>query len=276
MLAPDIDLDAVKHLYAIDPTVTALAHCKSSGGTARPELDQLDPDMATGVSATTITYDRLKVWLASQVRTPAKKAKIVKAWRTSAAGLKSDLPSCAACGRRGIGQVVQSVQLGLLDCYRSTAVQIATIESVSVRYRPAFSVYTRDQDGAVVYYNLHPELACRDQKIPAHEFDPIINVTFPICEASCLPGVPHDPNGPVPKPPKLSLQAGIDFGWADRIGLPALTPVERALISPARIYGTIIKLTDSGQHQRRLRGHMITFRHSGAGSQRATTLAIVV
>ncbi len=47
MLAPDIDLDAVKHLYAIDPTVTALAHCKSSGGTALPELDQLDPDMAT-------------------------------------------------------------------------------------------------------------------------------------------------------------------------------------------------------------------------------------
>jgi hypothetical protein len=35
--------------------------------------------MAAGVSATAITYDRLKAWLASQVRTPAKKAKIVMA-----------------------------------------------------------------------------------------------------------------------------------------------------------------------------------------------------
>ena len=65
----------------------------------------------------------------------------------------------------------------------------------------------------------------------------------------------------VPKIPKLSIAAGIDFGHPDRLGLPQLTLVEELIISRSRLYVSILKLCGNvaAERQTAKKGHVITF-----------------
>ena len=65
----------------------------------------------------------------------------------------------------------------------------------------------------------------------------------------------------VPKIPKLSIAAGIDFGHLDRLGLPQLTLVEELIISRSRLYVSILKLCGNvaAERQTAKKGHVITF-----------------
>ena len=63
------------------------------------------------------------------------------------------------------------------------------------------------------------------------------------------------------KLPELSIANGIDFGNPDRLGLPELTLVEMYLLSPVRLYGSVIKLRpfEKDGDVRILNGHLIAF-----------------
>ena len=66
----------------------------------------------------------------------------------------------------------------------------------------------------------------------------------------------------VPKIPKLSLAAGLDFGSIDRLGLPPPTLIEELLLSRSRLFVSLVKLVGPTAAQRQLakqKSHVITF-----------------
>jgi hypothetical protein len=69
-----------------------------------------------------------------------------------------------------------------------------------------------------------------------------------------------------PKPPPLSLAAGVRYGRVHALGLPSLSTAEQLVLARARTYAIVIKLTSvRGQVGNvAYRGHTIAFPHSGA------------
>lgn len=118
-------------------------------------------------------------------------------------------------------------------------------------------------------YHLHPELVYADTTVGT-EYD-----TWTWLCLECFNSVTANTI------PPLSLAAGLDYGWLRRANpaFPDLTPVERALLSPVRLYMTIFKLkrceglTDLSR-QKGLTAHCIAFDDGGI-QEMATRLPCV-
>ena len=61
--------------------------------------------------------------------------------------------------------------------------------------------------------------------------------------------------------PKFSVAAGIDFGRLSRLGLPQLLLVEELVISPSRLFASLVKFVGHHPTQRQTgkRGHIVIF-----------------
>ena len=71
------------------------------------------------------------------------------------------------------------------------------------------------------------------------------------------------------EPPPFSLAAGWDFGNLELMGLPEPSELEKMVLSDVRVYGRVVKIVADSNSQKAdwqhkmLRGHFITFIHSG-------------
>ena len=65
------------------------------------------------------------------------------------------------------------------------------------------------------------------------------------------------------KVPKFCFKSGFDMGHASRIGLPALTIFEKAMIARVRHYHTIVKFKGFSLDAEKISGHYISFPHEG-------------
>jgi hypothetical protein len=173
-----------------------------------------------------------------------------------------DIKACGCCGKRQLisEEKMQFTAVNIQD-ERLNILQL-TDESIqnyelAGEYRQAMSVWPGTNTGSVTsvrgaQYWLHPELV-----------DTVVNNDeeqehyYTLLCHECL----SDLNAK--KIPENSIAAGIDFGNPDRLNLPALTLVELYLISPIRIYGSVIKLKafQKDEDVRVLNGHLIAFQH---------------
>ena len=116
-------------------------------------------------------------------------------------------------------------------------------------FRSAFNVF---QHAGHLYF-LNPSLLftdiCGNQK-------------FPICEQCNIALYSKK------KIPTYSIANGFDFGDAQRIGLPKLTLLEKAVLSRCHLYAQIIKLVpprgyNKDTHHVALKGHVLVLDHDG-------------
>lgn len=124
-------------------------------------------------------------------------------------------------------------------------------EEIPLKYRPAESVYRHPVTN--VLYHLHPELVFGktvfDNGTDAAQ-DPQCHLCHTCMRALTKPEFPYSYH---------SLVAGVDFGLASRINLPQLSVVEELLISPVRIYHTIVKITHPTSKESAFKGHVCSF-----------------
>ena len=88
------------------------------------------------------------------------------------------------------------------------------------------------------------------------------NQKFPICEQCNIALYSKK------KLPTYSIANGFDFGDAQRIGLPKLTLLEKAVLSRCHLYAQIIKLVpprgyNKDTHHVALKGHVLVLDHDG-------------
>ena len=123
-------------------------------------------------------------------------------------------------------------------------------------YRNAISVWPQAvqlESGSNGRFWLHPELVEEGQG----ERPPYIKMCK-YCHGKLKGG---GPGGKRPELPEYSIANGVDFGNPDRLQLPDLSLVEMYLLSPVRLYGSVIKLKafEKDGDVRVLNGHMIAF-----------------
>ena len=169
----------------------------------------------------------------------------------------SDLLACGCCGVRSyIYSPEMYTRIPVRYCFslRLTEEQITTFDQIPQSLRPAYSSYTA-QDG--LHYHLHRDLV---------QIDNLTGEPSVFLCKMCLSDVQKQ------LVPKLSIAAGYDFGNPSAIDLPELTLVEKYLIARTRVYIVVIKLVaPTGMNkietrQSALRGHIISFPHSGPES----------
>jgi len=159
----------------------------------------------------------------------------------------SGLLSCGCCGVRdweGVG-AYHKREVDTLAALQLSEEQRAEWEGLR-EFRAACSVFV-SKSGKAFY--LHRELV--EEGASGVEI-------VQLC-ASCVKDIDAG------KQPDQSIAAGVDFGVARRLGLPALSAVEKMLISRVRLYSLVVKLRapDGGgvATQCALSGHVISFKH---------------
>ena len=134
--------------------------------------------------------------------------------------------------------------------------QAAAYCDLAAQYRPAVSVYEHPTgDGSPpTLYHLHREC------IELHEGKHRVR----FCD-SCMKYVRKQRHASKPRPPPLSIAAGIDFGKPWALGLPALSIVEQLAIGMVRTDQVCVKLRAPvpGAEMTAIKGHVISFVQDG-------------
>ena len=106
--------------------------------------------------------------------------------------------------------------------------------------------YMFDESGNPVYYHLHPEFV-EERDVPGQSKKCYTTTLCTECKG-CIDA--DDNGGNVPNVPRRSIAAGVDFGFAGRIGLEPLTDRERQIISKVRNYLLVIKIESNINYNR--------------------------
>jgi len=117
-----------------------------------------------------------------------------------------------------------------VDLWRLRSIWPAKKPDELAEERDNLPSYMFDESGDPVYFHLHPEFV--DEKVVPGEPNKYYATICSHCKKSL------DEN----KSPWRSLVSGIDFGYANRIGLEPLTELERQIISKVRHYILMIKI----------------------------------
>ena len=197
-------------------------------------------------------FSRALEELEAEIVTPAKKADIVARF-TADMDQCAPLDACASCGQRDPDPKKRFPigQLGRLQLQLDPQ-QVNTYLHVPAAYRKALSVYSYESiHGSLVHLHLHPELV--QAAAPGRRPD---EAEVCLC-VDCSVGIaPHSKTELNPS----SLAAGVDFARPARLGLPALTPAERALLAKIRVYETTFKIAEQSN---KFKGQAVAFQHPG-------------
>jgi hypothetical protein len=204
-----------------------------------------------------IACEKLKKEIEEEALTDADIARCLEEFHKSINNAMT-LPSCGACGIRCIGLECFSVSLDDLECLQLKEAQLVHHRSMG-DYGAVSSIFVRN-DG--VHFFLHPEVVTEGEG-GSHFVS--------LCQ-ECLS---FTKEGEIPP---YSVASGLDFGDITRLpndlSFPALTHVEQILVSPVRIYSSIIKLTPSSSSGSALKGHIISFRQDGPEKAAAALTAL--
>jgi hypothetical protein len=125
----------------------------------------------------------------------------------------------------------------------------------TINLTSAIPFFESSHDGAPVFWHLHPELV---GSMPDGERCATL---CPICHESVMR------NKTIPR---LSIAAGVDFGYFQRLGLVYPNLHEQMILSRTRLYFTVIKVSSNlkGQvnmnHRNKARCHSIMFPHNAS------------
>jgi len=169
-----------------------------------------------------------------------------------AMGQENLLLACGVCGVRALLSPDQGnfeyMDLRALEPLQLSPEQIDVYEQGGAASRVA-SV-TKTPFGL---YHLHPELV--EEYLDDSRSAAWRTVVCTTCSTALASG----------SLPELSIAAGVDYGWALRLGLPKLNLIEKYLISRVRLYVHTVKLKagDGVAPQQALVGHVAAFQHDG-------------
>lgn len=198
--------------------------------------------------------DHIENVIKAQFVSTERKAELLKNFQ-GAHHSGSPFYACAACGIRECVQdshhaytLVSVTTLPVV--YQLTPEQLAAHARVPEEYRAAISTFTHPITKNT--YHLHPELVFTSTKFE----DGTDSAKEPQCHFCPKCNMARGTSNVSP----LSIAAGVDFGLASRLKLSPLSPVEELLVSPARVYNTVIKLSATGgSGQSALKGHVCCF-----------------
>ena len=101
----------------------------------------------------------------------------------------------------------------------------SSFKEINVNHAKSFWTHFNDE-GEAEHWHLHPELVEKDSR-GGH--------TVRIC-SRCIKALKKK------KVPRLSIKAGVDFGWAERLGLEAPNLPEQLILARNRLYFTVMKV----------------------------------
>ena len=184
----------------------------------------------------------------------------------TALGPTAELCACASCGVRIVDDVPrQRLVNELPECFQYTAGELARREKLGHVSLVGDDAQLRSADARVLEcstlvrgtrYHLHDNLV-EDREGEA---------SVKLCKKCADPS--KDLHGNF-EPPPFSLAAGWDFGNLELMGLPEPSELEKMVLSDVRVYGRVVKIVADSNSQKAdwqhkmLRGHFITFIHSG-------------
>ena len=205
--------------------------------------------------------DSLAASLDEEICTPEKMTSMIENYQRRLGNMK-DIIACASCGIKHIlcedeNETKQYPKVLLNDPILSILQLSPEAEDRFQQlgaYSHAASAWPQERslEGATHQrFWLHPELV--------EEGNGDESASVRICK-HCY-GKLKGGGGKAPELPEFSIANGVDFGNPDRLMLPELTLVELYLISPVRLYGSVIKLQafNTEQDVRVLNGHLIAF-----------------
>jgi hypothetical protein len=218
-----------------------------------------ESDNSSDIDTDTNNYDEEYLDVKHEIKKELKKHVIdesvlqrcIAGYNTKMAPFEIEISYCSVCNMRQFESkdkyAINADSLPELLLLPKTAVE--NYYGVPSDYRAAFNVYEWDEN---LYY-LNPSLCYEDAEG---------TLKFPVCE-DCTTHLVEKSTLPV-----YSIANGYDFGDAARIGLPALTLLEKAVLSRCHLYAQIIKLVPARgfgaeTYHTALKGHVLILDHDG-------------
>jgi hypothetical protein len=240
-------------------------------------------DHTTSDDLKMVNLDQLKMDIEGEMLTPLEYNDVVRRFYSQHPFMDFTSKSCTACGIRLIERTedpyisyidVPLTEPNIIEALRYSPQQALDLtrrrdapESIvtipfdanwnqhTINLTSAISFFESSHDGAPVFWHLHPEL------VGSMPDGTHCATLCPICHESVMR------NKTIPR---LSIAAGVDFGYFQRLGLVYPNLHEQLILSRTRLYFSVIKVSSNlkGQvnmnHRNKVRCHSIMFPHNAS------------